>query len=80
MVNAAKANSSQLILLIALGSDFIAPKTPELSDLASVVASLVISDSVISSALFIVSLKSSKTKMPSPASSFKILSNKTSSA
>ncbi len=80
MVNNASINSNQFILLIALGSVLMVPITPELALFASVVDSAIISSSVIFSARLTVSLKSSKTKIPSPASSFNILSKSTSSA
>ena len=80
MVPKANINSKKLIFFKALGSTLKVPKTPEASLPAKVLLSFNISACVIFSALLIVSLKSSRTKIPSPASSFKILSKITSSA
>ena len=58
----------------------MAPKVPEASFAANVCDSFKISSEVILPARLIVSLKFSRTKIPSPASSFKIFSRITSSA
>jgi hypothetical protein len=78
MVPKASPNSNQLIFLIALGIANKAPKAPEVSLAAKVSDSCKISAAEILSALSIVTLKSSNTRIPSPASSFKIFSRITS--
>ncbi len=76
----ANSNSNQLMFCKVLGNAFTAPKAPEVSFAAKFWDSFKISASVMFPALFMVSLKSSKTKIPSSASSFKIFSKITSSA
>ena len=74
------SESYVIIIPKAVGNLFKAPSTPDPAVLARIVASAVISFGVISSALTTVSLKFSSTRIPSPASSFKILSSSTSCA
>ena len=65
---------------MALGNIFSVPKTPEASVFANVLDSFAISSGLSSPALLMVSLKSSKTKIPSPASSLSMFCKINSSA
>ena len=72
MVPRDKRSSNQLMLFKALGMTFKAPIVPEASLAANVLDSLRISASVILLARLMVSLKSSSTRIPSPASSLRM--------
>ena len=74
MVPNARINSSQFMFFKALGNTFKAPMVPEASFAASVSDSFKICSGVILFPLKEVSSKFSNTKIPSPASSFKMFS------